>query len=228
MSIIVLDTETTGLDPEEDQLVELAALEIGQPNYFSKLCNPGRSIGVEAMATHHITEEMIAFASSPEQVVIEMLQQLDTKQHIFVAHNAKFDRAFIEPLLPSFVRPTWICTYRCALKAFPDAPRHTNQVLRYWLGLNPPVPEGLAPHRALYDIIVTAEIFKVLQTRLSIDQMIEITNKPILLPRVPFGKHAGKTWDQVDYGYLRWILQNITDNDDLVFTARHWMNRNGR
>src|SRR5262245_25865334 len=38
----------------------------------------------------------------------------------------------------------WLCTYKSALRAWPDAPRHSNSVLRYWLGIDIP-PDPLMP-----------------------------------------------------------------------------------
>jgi exodeoxyribonuclease X len=229
---IILDTETTGLDPAEDRLVELAGLKFQTDEYYSMICNPGRGIPPEAMAIHHITEGMVADAPSPMTVTHAMLGKLldhpeKSSVPFFVAHNAKFDRGFMAPLLGA-VRPVWICTYRCAVMTWPDAPRHTNQVLRYWLGLKCPMLDlipNLSPHRALYDIIVTREIFRTLLTFNPVERLIDWSNSPIILPKVTFGKHKGKTWDEVDYGYLRWCCQQPDMDEDVLFTAQHFMRK---
>lgn len=220
---IVLDTETTGIDPVEHRLVELAAINLQNDTYFSKLCNPGRSIPPEAMAVHHITEDDCASADSPMTVTHHMLRALG-EPPLVIAHNAKFDRGFMEPLLGA-IRPTWLCTYKCSLLQWPDAPGHSNQVLRYWLGLrpDPSLLGNLAPHRALYDIIVTREIVRTLLQFQSLETLIKWSNNPVLLPKVTFGKHKGKLWSQVDRGYLLWCSRQDDMNEDVLFTANYWI-----
>ena len=90
-----------------------------------------------------------------------------------------------------------ICTYKAALRAWPDAPSHSNGALRYWLEdqgliaidhtLTQPV------HRAGPDAYVTAHILLALfnagHTGL---EMIAWTKEPRLLPTCPIGKFRGK------------------------------------
>lgn len=220
--MIVLDTETTGLDAATDRVVELAVIDFYSHTHWESLVDPQRPIGIEAMATHHITELMCHGKPSLQWAVDQTWDKFDCST--IVAHNAKFDKGFVGSY---YSGATWICTYKCAVMTWPNAPRHTNQVLRYYLGLKPEVPEGLAPHRALYDIIVTKEILRELLKHNDLDQLIAWSNGPILLPKVPFGKHAGKKWIEVDRGYLSWILKNITDNEDMIYTAEYYL-RGGR
>ena len=174
----MLDTETTGTEPEVDRLVELAgvSIDIDGPQLvkgddmvwtFEALCNPGRDIPVTAMAVHHITPDMVAAEPTPGEIVNEFLAEVG-EVNFWCAHNAPFDRGFMEKFSPYFaegVGTPWIDTYRCALHLWPDAPSYSNQVLRYWRGVKPALPRSLAPHRALYDAIVTAELLKdMLQT----------------------------------------------------------------
>jgi exodeoxyribonuclease X len=155
-----------------------------------------------------------------------MLMHLD-RPKLAIAHNAAFDRPFVKAIAPDW-NPDWICTLKCSIMTWPDSPRHTNQVLRYYLGLKPALltafPE-LAPHRALYDIIVTREIFHTLCALNPLDRLLEWSNNPILLPKVTFGKHKGRAWSEVDRGYLRWCLTQEDMNEDVLFTARHWFDR---
>lgn len=140
----------------------------------------------------------------------------------FAAHNAKFERLFLEGYLPAL---PWICTWKCALVAWPDAPSHGNQVLRYWLN-----PEGIdralaqPAHRAGPDAYATAFTLRELLKTYSIDQLVEISSQPALLPRVPFGKQKGAKWSEVDDGFLDWILVRDFDSD-VLHTARTELNR---
>ena len=74
---------------------------------------------------------------------------------VFVAHKWAFEAQWLEDYLQG--RPA-ICTYKAALRLWPEAPGYSNQVLRYWLrpkDLNPAVASP--PHRALPDAYVTGK-----------------------------------------------------------------------
>lgn len=231
--LIVLDTETTGIDPLVDKLVEIAAINLHTDMTFETLVNPGRDIPPEAMAIHHITEWMCVGKPTPMEAINTFVQFVAGRTKpdsadlpIFAAHNAKFDRGMLEPLLGN-LRPRWLCTYKCALTLWPDAPGHSNQVLRYWLGLKPHIPEGLAPHRALYDIICTREILRVMLQHASLEDLLDWSSRPVLLKKVTFGKHKGSLWESVDAGYLRWCTNQSDMNEDVLFTAAHWLAKRG-
>lgn len=224
--IVVFDTETTGVDPKQDKLVELAGASV-HPEYqqFTTFCNPGRSIPPEAMAIHHITETDVIGAPSPEDALISFLNHFEIQPNTcYVAHNAKFDKGMLAAVAPVFAESAhFIDTLKLSWLAFPDAPGFSNQVLRYYLNLTVDVPPDLFPHRALYDVIVTRELFYKLAEIFTIEQMIEISSKPVLLPKVTFGKHKGLTWREVPYSYLKWILEKSDiDDENVIHTARYW------
>lgn len=223
--IIVVDTETTGIDPQADRLVELAACPVGSEyTNFSTLVNPLRDIPAEAKAVHHITEDEVQLAPNEGNALVQMLEHFRFEASVAVAHNAKFDRAFLERINPA-LSLQWVCTYKCSVLAWPDAPAHSNQVLRYYLGLDltDQLPEGLFPHRALYDTIVTRGILERLLQRVPLERLIEISSGPILLKKVSFGKHKGEPWDRVPYGYLKWCVSQSDMNEDILYTARYYL-----
>ena len=85
-----------------------------------------------------------------------------------------------------------ICTYKAALRLWPEAPGHGNQVLRYWLrpkDLDPVIASP--PHRALPDAYVTAFILRELLELATVEELIAWTGEPALLPRVTFGQYRG-------------------------------------
>lgn len=215
----IIDTETCGF---EGGIVEIASVDVMPDgdivNPMSDYVKPDRPITFSAMAAHHITEDMVA--DKPEiDSVCGRYQGAD----FLVAHNAKFDRG----VLPE-MGCNWLCTYKLSARFWPDLDSHANQYLRYALGLNPWVPEHLHAHRALYDCYVTAALFWRIKTESgwSPEEMLEISNQPILLRACRIGKHRGKTFEDIakeDRGYLSWILTTDMD-EDIKFTARHWLN----
>jgi exodeoxyribonuclease X len=212
----VIDTETTSF---EGGVVEIASVDIVDGvicNPMSDFARPAEPIGFEAMAIHHITEEMVADAPPIDDVIGRYLGA-----DVYVAHNAAFDRA----KLPQITAP-WICTMKLARKLWPEE-KHGNQYLRYRFGLNPDVPEGLHAHRALYDCYVTATNLLYMNgiARWSVAQMRDITVRPSLLHALRFGKHKGKTFEELtetEPSYLRWLAGN-SDDEDVLFTAKHWL-----
>ena len=232
MKFITFDTETTGIDPEVDRLVELAGVCRGY-EHFSTLVNPERDIPPEARAIHHIGPDDVKDAPFETGAMMNFfdsfLPEESYKDVILVAHNAKFDRGFVRRIDPIGEQAVqFICTMRCAWMSWPDAPGFSNQVLRYWLGLeNLDLPPELFPHRALYDCIVTQGILEELLKKHPVSTLLQWSNNPVLMPKVPYGKHKGKTWAEVDYGYLKWATgpSGPVDDEDFVYTARHEIKR---
>jgi exodeoxyribonuclease X len=172
---------------------------------------------------------MVAGAPVEIDAVGYMLRDLNIGiDDLFVAHNARFDRGFLKRIDGDVERALkHICTMKCAKVIWPDAPGYSNQFLRYWLGLEPQLPQGLMPHRAAYDIAVTATIFAEELKHKPLEELLEISNKPILLKKMPMGKHKGMPFDQVPISYLKWILdQQPSDMDpDLVYTAQFYYSK---
>jgi exodeoxyribonuclease X len=235
MRYVVIDTETSGFPEEGGRLVEVAA-RTRHPDIFdfAALCDPGHPIPPQAMAVHHITDQDVAGEPAPEVIVGRMMEDMSVgldEEVVWVAHNAAFDRQFL-PGLPG----EWICTWRCAMHIWPDAPSHSNQVLRYWLGVDGDpgfeLPEGLAPHRALYDIIVTEAILRrmlseVVHKRLGGDadsrarlvELIRLSTAPVMLTTMRFGKHRGQKFVDLPSDYLSWMLRQSDMDSDVRHTA---------
>lgn len=95
---ISLDTETTGLSPEEgDRLVELAAVEmidgVRTGREFHVYINPARDVPIAAQQVHGLTYEFLRNHPLFEEIVDEFLAFVDGAP--LVAHNAGFDQKFI-------------------------------------------------------------------------------------------------------------------------------------
>ena len=108
MREIVLDTETTGLDPlRGDRLVEIGCVEIlnrmptGQT--FHRHLNPEREMPAEAFAVHGLSSEFLADKPLFAHVVEELLEFIGDAP--LVIHNASFDISFINAELDRIKRP---------------------------------------------------------------------------------------------------------------------------
>jgi exodeoxyribonuclease X len=223
--IIVLDTETTGLEPPLAEVIEIGAVSLnhGEPYRFaSALIKPQGPIPPETSAIHHLTQRdfLKPSCASVDEAWIGIWDTLNGVKPLeaYVAHNAAFDKSF----LPQFNDAPWLCTFRCSLHLLPDAPGHSNQILRYYLGLKPPLPGGLAPHRALYDCIVTMTILQEMLKIKTLEELLELQHRPVLLKTVKFGKWRGKLWSEIPREYLTWVSRQDFDAD-VLYTAEHWL-----
>lgn len=222
--IVVVDTETTGLEPGA-QVVELAAVWLDENTLrttyaHSTLVRPTVPVQPDARAAHHITDEELAAA--PQAAQLPLHAMLPPHAHM-AAHNVEFDAAMLRGTWPTTPLPArHICTFKCSRHAWPQAPRHSNQVLRYWLDLPVPRAAGLPAHRALADAHVTTAVLQQLLQLYDVDQLVEMTRRPALLHTVTFGQHRGKLWSAVDKGFLRWILGKDFD-EDTKYTARYYL-----
>lgn len=231
--IVVVDVETTGMEPPEAAVCEFAAVIVHkrlltEHGGRSSLVNPERPIPPEVRAIHHITDVDVVDAPLLDELLSdfqmayfagERIRLIDDPDLIFAAHFAEFDRKF----LPQFKDRTWLCTYRLAMHLYPEVPGFSNQVLRYCL-LLPGPSSPLPPHRALPDAEVTANLLAFMLREHSVEELLEMQDKPVLLRKIRFGMHSGSLWSDIPQGYLRWILDQDFDKDTR-HTAMHYYNK---
>lgn len=114
---VVLDTETTGMDPEADHVIELGLVAfdyvpstgeiVRVAGIYDSLEDPQVPIPAESTAIHGITDDMVRGQRIDDAAVEKLLQGA----RWVVAHNAAFDRPFIERRLPVFESLPWVCSY---------------------------------------------------------------------------------------------------------------------
>jgi DNA polymerase-3 subunit epsilon len=115
--VLVLDTETTGLSHPTDRIIELAmllvevdmahGLPVGPVACFEGFEDPGMPIPPVAREVTGITDEMVKGHRLDDQQVEAMVSQAD----LIVAHNAGFDRPFVEARFPCFAGKAWACSF---------------------------------------------------------------------------------------------------------------------
>lgn len=115
--VLILDTETTGLSHESDRIIELAMLLVsvdaatGRPfgpvETFEGFEDPGMPIPDVAKQVTGITDEMVRGQRLDDARVQVLIERAD----LVVAHNAGFDRPFVEARFPGFAHKPWACSF---------------------------------------------------------------------------------------------------------------------
>ena len=115
--ILVLDTETTGLDARQEKIIELAmlavdvdtatGLPVGAVEIYEDFEDPGKPIPPAIVQITGIDSAMVQGHRLNDARVNEMVARAD----LIVAHNAGFDRPFVEARLPVFVGKSWACSF---------------------------------------------------------------------------------------------------------------------
>ena len=192
--IVVLDTETTGLDPRMGhRVVEIGALRL--ENWrpvaeLSQLVQPGRKLDPGASRVHGIYDEDLAGQPAFAEIADELLALMDGA--LLVAHNAAFDAGFVgmEFHLGGYARDAhgpmppnpWLCTLRLARRRFHFGSNRLGNVARE---LNIRVDTA---HRALADVYTTAAVLKRMSEQLqaqgaeTVGDLLRAQGGPIYAP----------------------------------------------
>jgi DNA polymerase-3 subunit epsilon len=160
---IVIDTETTGLDPEYDELIEVCAVKViaGQEvDRFESLIKPSQEISSFITELTGISNDMLRDAPLPKKVIPELKNFIGND--ILVAHNAHFDINFLYDNFDNHLNETFsndfICTMRLSRRIYPKFKNHKLKTICENLLINLPT------HRALEDVISTWEVYKCCRT----------------------------------------------------------------
>jgi DNA polymerase-3 subunit epsilon len=115
--VIVLDTETTGLDSKNESIIELAMLSVlvdtvtglpvGPVTIYESFEDPGKPIPPQITEITGIDDSMVQGQRIDDAAVTALVQQAD----LVVAHNAGFDRPFVEERFPVFTGKAWGCSF---------------------------------------------------------------------------------------------------------------------
>ncbi|SHE41784.1 MULTISPECIES: 3'-5' exonuclease [Caloramator] len=158
-SFVALDLETTGLHPESDKIVEIAAIKYDNYNIidsFHTLINPKIEIPSYITSINGISNDMVKTKPTIDQVFPKFIKFIEDLP--IVAHNAGFDGKFIK--YSSFylynkdiINNIFIDTVKIAKKIYPQLPNHKLETIKNFYGLN------LKSHRAYDDTLVAANIY---------------------------------------------------------------------
>lgn len=151
---VVLDFETTGLNPHEDKIVEFAAIRYKDgvlQDYYTSLINPKIKIPPLAYKIHGISDYMVRDAPYIENCIDVLINFIGDS--IIVAHNAPFDMGFLAANTSQIISNPVIDTLKISRKMFPQYKNH--KLITVAKNLN--VPNNTF-HRSHSDAVVTAGI----------------------------------------------------------------------
>jgi len=187
-TVVVLDFETTGLSPKQgDRAIEIGAVLIEQgkvTDRFQQLMNPGCRINSFIEDFTGITNKMLQTAPPCNEVMDQFADFIGG--HNLVAHNASFDRNFLDSELGLIKRQysgSFACTLLLARRLYQNAPNHKLGTLVRFKS----IPNDGVFHRALADSEVTSKLWlmmlKDISTQhplatLSFPQMLKLSRTP--------------------------------------------------
>lgn len=164
--LVIFDFETTGLDFQRDQIIEIGGLltENGRiVDEFSSLIKPDQPLSETIVKITGITDAMLKDKPSIDQVLPDFLKFIEGS--ILVAHNAEFDMAFLKAAAERLgYQLDWpcFCTLKLARFVLPELESRNLDTLAQHFGLT-----FEARHRSIGDCKVTSA---VLQSMLQADQ----------------------------------------------------------
>tara|TARA_Y100000991_G_C21945967_1_gene337472 strand:- start:142 stop:858 length:717 start_codon:yes stop_codon:yes gene_type:complete len=157
---LIVDVETTGLDPEKDKIIEIGLLEFAVysdeeakiTSMYSQLEDPGTSLSPEIIKITGITETLLQGKTIDWSLVGSYFSQAS----IVIAHNMEFDRAFL--MKKDEIKKTQ-CHWACSIRHI-DWKKYgfKSQSLNYLA-----CDQGFVnpfPHRALFDCATTFQVIK--------------------------------------------------------------------
>ena len=237
-----LDLETTGVNIQEDRIVEIGILRIGPSGAvetWETLVHPGRPIPPEATAVHGITDAMVAEAP-PFAAIAETVDRWLEGCDLGGFNARKFDRPLLEAEFARAGRRPPSPSARLVdpfLIFLRQEPRDLAAGLTFYCGEDPEIPEaaGGRAHRALWDAAATAHILLGQLARYTdlpreLDALVEFCEHrdPSWLDRdgkiawrngeacLTFGKYAGRSLRELaatERSFLGWILTKDFSSD---------------
>ena len=155
---VVLDLETTGLNPATDLIIEFAAIKVRNgkvADTFQSLCDPGFPIPLQIEMITGITTEMVRFSPNPRSVLPDFLDFVG--DDFVVGHNVLFDVRFIAASAGNF-KNTYIDTMKIFRKLHPSLPHHRLLDMVEYYG-----KKNESAHRALSDCFATNDCFNAMK-----------------------------------------------------------------
>lgn len=230
---VVLDTETTNIDVNEAEIVEIAhttSFNTDACNVVVERFRPIRPIPPEASAVHHITMRMLKGKPTFSQSIDTIERLFANQPAYFIAHNSDYDRKVLvesckrdnaDSLAADFSNTKWICTWRLAkavLGVDYSKFQYNLSYLRYALNLD--VSDELGAHDGFADVTVCAKLFETLVEMAYMEkkiypdqdlgeQLYNLCWAPKKVETWPFGKYKGQSLNAIPTDFYIWAIENI-------------------
>ncbi|WP_457559899.1 exonuclease domain-containing protein [Caminibacter sp.] len=237
MKLIILDTETTG-NKEQDRICQLSYLVMNEnfeiEEIHNELVKPPLPISFEAMAVHHITNEMVEDKPKLKHTeAYKRLKELNSAENLIIIHNAAFDLDMLkkEGFNSHF---KLIDTFRVLKHLLPEG-KFSLQYNRYALGLykkEKPLCEKyniqINAHDALGDVIVLGLLIEYIVKNMekSFEELIELTKKPVLYDKFYFGQYKHKKIKDIiiqNPDYIEFLLTSADIEPDVRYSIEHYL-----
>lgn len=233
--LVVLDTETTGVDENADIIEVSLSFPVDSDEPISEIMNytqrykPLSPVPPEASAIHSITTEDLA--DCPSYVDdIDSINELLLTRRFYVGHNVTFDRTKLienharsgSPLPEEIAdENSWICTLRFARKMFAEDMDYANFTLSYlWFKyeLYKKCDYRIKAHSAEDDVYMCYKVLLHL-VQLAIEQghidpnqdigqqIVDFCNAPFEYKIMPIGKHKGVPMNELVMDYMTWMVE---------------------
>ena len=225
-TFVCLDCETTGLDLEQDRIIEVAVTKFtfdAVVEEYDSLVDPQREIPASSIAIHNITPDMVKGKLTIEHHLPKILEIMG--DHIVVGHGVKFDIEMVAKaadrhrIRHKIRNNPFLDTLRMA-RLYGESPINSLKQLGVHFNVE---PEGA--HRAMGDVIVNMHVFKHLCRNYNcLEDLFDVLSRPILMKIMPLGKHKGRPLKEIPHQYLQWAAHKDYDND-LLFSIRSELKR---
>ncbi len=227
-----IDIETTGVS-QKDVICSAALLE--ENELLFEYVNEGKKIPPSASCVHNITNEMIQNAQPFKKTKIYAKLQ-EKSDSIMIG----FHFGFLASLLERYgvmIEQSYVDLQRCTKHLIEDLESYSLNFLRYELRLYKKEQTlmqkygmsqcPLMPHDAKSDVIISKLLFEELLELAPLEELVNLSQKPVLLKKFEFGKYSGRYIEEiamVDRGYLEWMLNSFDDIDeDLAYTLEYYL-----
>lgn len=212
---ICLDCESTGLDPEQDRIIEIAITRFDFARTyesFETLIDPERDIPEVSQEIHKISREMLKGKPKIKEILPQILAMIDG--YVVVGHAIEFDLSLIAAearrcgMATKMDKQAFVDTLRLA-RIYGESPTNSLEQLRRHFNIP---AEGA--HRAMSDVLVNIEVFKFLSKPYkTTEEILQTLRKPIKLKTMPLGKHKGRRFEEIPLEYLQWAEKKDFDQD---------------
>jgi len=234
-----VDVESTGIDLENDRIIQLAFLKIQGEKIeaFNDLCYTDIEMSEEAIAVHNIRASMLEDKYWPDETDSFLeLEKGNIEGNYFISHGNELDVAMLnneEMELEMFC----IDTDKCARHLLKDTTSFKLQELIDKYALNAKAEKlakeiglnDIQAHDALSDALWHYVLYEFLLGKVdgNVETLVELTTTPMMLETISFGKYKNKSyeelWAKEPLDFV-WMYVNMANNwPDLDFTLTHWL-----